>query len=756
MERQCILKAAKENPRSAPADSQPNRKPLSRGRRWLFRGVLCLLPFLLVAVAEVGLRLVGYGYNPDFFARIPIGGADFFVQNENFSFRFFPKEMVRNPGPLRFPAHKAAGTFRIFILGESAAMGDPAESFAPDRYLEALLRERYPERKFEVVNTAVTAIDSHVILPIARECAVHEGDLWIIYMGNNEMVGPFGAATVFGRRAPPLGYARLATAVQRLRLGQWFTALGRRFAGGKSGTKAWGGMEMFLSNQIPPRSPTRETVYQNFQGNLDDIVRAGINSGAMVMLNTVGVNLRDCPPFASLSQPAPTPEFDALYANCLQASSQHQWAAADASFAQAANLDDQSAEFQYRWAACFLGQTNLAEARAHFQLACDYDALPFRADSRINGTIRAEPQRISSPRLLVCDAASELAAGSPDGICGDETFFEHVHFDFNARYRLARAWAGQIERLFAPTTNGWLSQAECELHLGLSPWNRAQVIHLMVERMQVPPLSSQANNPERRAALEARIGTELTRMNRDEAGRTRRNFEQLLAQRPDDFSLRENYAVFLELSGDVPAATAQWERFRDLLPQDPLGYFEAGRLLIHQQQDAEAEILLRRSLAIRPSRTDGWIELGNALAMQRKYTNALAAYDTALAQDSRDSQTLLRRGKVLAHLNRHPEAMASYRAGLALNAADGLTHHELALELAATGQDAAAGEEFREAARLTPDNVALRFDYGTWLLRGQHWPEAQQEFEAVLKLQPGDARAKEHLLWLQSKLSVSH
>ena len=44
----------------------------------------------------------------------------------------------------------------------------------------------------------MTAINSHVILPIARECARRDGDLWIIYMGNNEMVGPFGAGTVFG------------------------------------------------------------------------------------------------------------------------------------------------------------------------------------------------------------------------------------------------------------------------------------------------------------------------------------------------------------------------------------------------------------------------------------------------------------------------------------------------------------------------------------------------------------------------------
>ena len=75
--------------------------------------------------------------------------------------------------------------------------------------MEVLLRERYPGVNFEVVNVAITAINSHVIVPIARECARYQGDLWIIYMGNNEMIGPFGAATVFGAKAPPWPLVRL-------------------------------------------------------------------------------------------------------------------------------------------------------------------------------------------------------------------------------------------------------------------------------------------------------------------------------------------------------------------------------------------------------------------------------------------------------------------------------------------------------------------------------------------------------------------
>src|SRR5260370_5834906 len=242
--------------------------PSSRRRLWFFRFTMLVLPFVLLGVLEISLRLGGYGYNPQFFKRLKIGGEEFFVQNEEFSRRFFPKEIARNPGPIRFRVQKAPGTFRIFILGESAAMGDPALSFAPSRYLEMLLREKYPGRQFEVINVAFTAINSHVILPIARECAAHEGDLWIIYMGNNEMVGPFGAATVFGWQAPPVPYVRAALALQRLRTGQLLMELGRKLRGHAATAPAWGGMAMFLDNQVAPGSPRKETVYRNFQKNL--------------------------------------------------------------------------------------------------------------------------------------------------------------------------------------------------------------------------------------------------------------------------------------------------------------------------------------------------------------------------------------------------------------------------------------------------------------------------------------------------------
>jgi len=286
--------------------------------------------------------------------------------------------------------------------------------------------------------------------------------------------------------------------------------------------------------------------------------------------------------------------------------------------------------------------------------------------------------------------------------------------------------------------------------LGLSDWNRAQAIHFIVERMQLPPLNSQANNARRKDALEARIAQLRAQMNADHAAETRKAFLKLLEQRPEDYFLHENFAVFLELVGDASAATMEWQRFLDLLPQDCLGYYQVGRLLIVQQRYAEAERLLRIALAIRPGRTDAWIELGNALALQQKFSEALADYEIALKQEPQNAQTLLRRGKVLARLNRHAEALDSYRAAIQLNPADGLSHHELGLELVAARETGAAGTEFREAARLNPDNVPERFDFGTWLLKQNQLEEAQREFEAVIRLEPNNLRAQQTLARLRS------
>jgi hypothetical protein len=203
------VSAVKRKPRPSRAREVTPARPNApvtlspRREKWFRILAATLVPALFLVALEILLRLAAYGYPTGFFRKTQIGGRPVYVENAEFGYRFFPKALARIPSPTVLPANKGSNTFRIFILGESAALGDPEPAFGFGRYLEVLLTERFPEAKFEVICASMTAINSHALLPIARDCANHDGDLWIIYMGNNEVVGPLGAGTVIGPKTPP-------------------------------------------------------------------------------------------------------------------------------------------------------------------------------------------------------------------------------------------------------------------------------------------------------------------------------------------------------------------------------------------------------------------------------------------------------------------------------------------------------------------------------------------------------------------------
>ncbi len=271
---------AEPRPAANPAPTTTAVLPEPDARKKWFRVAALALPLLLLTLLELGLRAIGYGYPTNFFLKTQMAGRPVLIENQNFARRYFPPGLARSPQPTLLPAVKLPDTCRLFIFGESAAMGDPEPAFGVGRILEVLLRARYPGKKFEVVNVAVTAINSHVIRQIAKDCAPRQGDVWIIYMGHNEVVGPFGAGTVFGTQAPSLAFIRAHIALKATRIGQWLDEIKNHLGGKASRPASWEGMEMFLDQQIRERDPRMAVVYHHFEKNLEDILRIGSASGS--------------------------------------------------------------------------------------------------------------------------------------------------------------------------------------------------------------------------------------------------------------------------------------------------------------------------------------------------------------------------------------------------------------------------------------------------------------------------------------------
>jgi len=705
------------------------------------------IPLLVFGAAECVLRVVGYGYPTSFFLRTRINGREFYVPNDRFTLRFFPPALARPSLPIRVPAEKGTNAYRIFLFGESAAAGDPDPSFGVGRYLQVLLRERFPKTEFEVFCVAITGINSHAILPIARECAGHGGDLWVVYMGNNEMVGPFGAETIFGPKAPGLSFVRVVLGLKTTKVGQLLDALTRKLLHPNS-PKAWGGMQMFMENRVRFGAPARVRAAENFQRNLEEILEAGGRCGVPVILSTVACNLKDCAPFASLPADGLTEsqkaEWQESYKEGVGRETAGDWQEALISYQKAILIDPQYADLQFRAGTCDFALTNYGAARRAFELARDCDALAFRADTGVNQTIKAAAARYAGRGVYLVDAAEVLGQDSPGGIPGWELFYEHVHLNFEGNYRLARSVAEQVRKLLpgpiaAGDQGNWPSTDVCERRLAVTVWDRQRVWQPIVSRISSPPFTAQSNHAAHLRMCDAKLGEARSRMSSQTPEEARQMYERALALAPEDNLLHGNFEQFLEAGGNISQAIAEAERLCDLVPHLAGPYYYTGILLVRQGRTHEAEESFARALAVRSNYAQVHNELGLIRAGQGRTAEAAACFGRARRADPTCAETYLNLGFLEQRQGKGDEAMAYYEEAARLQPQGPADYFHRAVTLAAAHRSAEAIECFRILLEHEPAFWQAHFLLGTELAAASRDKEAQAEFAQVLHYRPDHA-----------------
>ena len=733
---------------SSPANPTP---PIPRRRLWLFRFCAAvLIPLVVAGGLELGLRLLGYGYPTSFFIKYEISGQDYYVPNDQFGYRFFPPALARTPVPQRMAVKKSPNTYRIFVFGESAAMGDPDSSFGAWRYLQVLLDQRFPGTKFEVICVAMTAIDSDVVLPMARECAHRDGDLWIIYMGNNEMVGPFGGGTVFGTPAPGVSLIRADLAVKTTRLGQWLDSLMQRWQRRYSAPKTWQGLEMFRGHQLRYDEPDRLRAYENFRVNLQDILQAGHQAGVPIILSTVGCNLKDCAPFASLHaatlNETQKADWDKIYQEGIKLESSGKFPEALNQYAQANAVDPEYAELHFRIGLCELALTNNDRARREFELARDLDTLAFRADSRINQIIQKAANTHAGQDVYDLDAAELFTRNSPGNIPGNELFYEHVHLNFEGNYLLGRAFAERATKLLPQPIvvhdqGRWASEEFCDRRLAVSTWDRLRIWQEILNRISGPPYDAQLTHAASIDLCNKTIRGLKSRTDSELPGQTHELYEAALAVAPADALLCFNFAQYLGAKGDLALATEEAKRFCELLPQVPGEFSDIGKLLILQAKMDDAAGYFSRALAIRGNFVPALNGLGQILANRQKTDEALACFRRALRADPNDVDTCINLGFLEQTRGDLKQAAEYYKRAAGLQPQGAAEYFNRAVAAVALGQPAGAIEFFRTAVELKPDFWQAHYLLGKALTAEGKMDDAGRQFWNAIVYRPDFAGA---------------
>ncbi|MBN1360056.1 MAG: tetratricopeptide repeat protein [Sedimentisphaerales bacterium] len=706
-----------------------------------------LSPLVFLVLIELVLTVTGYGRPRGFFIPWKTVEGKVYLSNAHYCEHFVPNELSRAPEKCALDAKKQRSTVRIFVLGGSAAYGDPEPAYGFCRQLEVLLSAQAPQTSFEIVNAAVTSMNSHVARRIAQDCAAHQPDLFIVYMGNNEVVGPYGPPTLpAGLYASGAFIDAAIAAKKETRIGQLVANVAVRARAPKGVERKWLGMEAFLTSQIARADAKMQSCYRHFSRNLRAIVRTAQRSGAKTLLCTVPTNLRNCAPFASQHKNGLNADSLAEWDRCFDAGRDLELAgdfdAALEQYEQARKIDDGYAELAYCMGNCLyvLGRTD--EAKAKYTQARDLDTLRFRADSSINAAIRQAAKDLAGRGAVLLDLESCLEDRAKDGLLDASFLVDHVHLNFGGNFVAAYAAAQAIADLLPQAGLSGVGRSErdlydlCRKRLVYTAQEKYRLAMVMYRRKTLPPFAGQLGHEKELEAMRE----ELFALRRTMKGQNEPEADYVgaLGEAPLDSYLTVRYGDSLVTAGHLRDAIELYRKVLDAQPFSmkvrealaqalarggmqneavktvtsdltPYRYSRKEALLmlgtyyVKAGMIAEAQAVYQELNEIDPENVDVLVNLAAAASHARDFDAMKRYLDKALKIAPDSVQATINMGNFYAKKNQPAVAQQWFAKAVERDPQSELAHIGLGIQSLLLEQMDKGAEHVARAAELKPD-----------------------------------------------------
>jgi tetratricopeptide (TPR) repeat protein len=666
--------------------------------RYGCRAVVALLsPFLLLLLLELLFAVFGLFPPIRLLRTEQRGGREYVTTNPDVGRLFLPRRDNPMPASLWVPREKTPGKLRVLLIGESAAAGYPLPEYSLARLVEHVWGEHFPEQPVEVINLTMVAVNSHILRLFAREAMMLKPDAVILYAGHNEVIGPFGPVSVFGRAYSSLALIRLNLWVRNLRVGRAVEAAWIKWGQARGDAlPKWMGLDEFLDIPINRDDPRLATMARHTEANFRAIIRDALRHQARVLVCLPAVNLNDWPPLGSAES---------------SLSDDEAWAA----FQRSDNHALRSAWQVYTLARRCEREGDAPAAWKLYREACDLDLYRFRADSYIRMSINA--LRRDHPTNLVhfVDVDRLLHEDSASWVSDREYFFEHVHLTFTGRALVA----GHLVDGLAVLLNKPVVQAAASLQVPalaervlFTPYDEYLMWQSIWDLLSLGVFARQPEAGERSAAIAGVVNS------------LRANIEQ----RWNAERVRWAYQAALSLS-----------------PDDGMLDFIAGRLLEQLKQRAEAEVLVRRGLDRLPNYAEGQLTLARLLLTKGDFAGAENMLNDVARSAPQHPRLPIIRGELYARSGRLELARAQLLESMSNNPSNHAVLVNLATVHMLLHEDVEAFKLFQQSLAINPTDASVLNNMAWLLATSEQVPEGDRGkslgyVQQAMRLKPDDKR----------------
>ncbi len=568
---------------------------LSPSKKRIFWFVLIFLPVLFFIVLESGLRIFNYNGDLNLFIEGPAGYENYLRCNPNAARRYFEIQSgVPTPPRQLFLKTKPKNGYRIFVLGGSSAAGFPyGSNVSFPNILERALSKTFPNKRIEVINVAMAAINSYSLLDFTDEILEQSPDALLIYAGHNEYYGALGV----GSKQSLGNYQWLIHTYLKLNSVRTFLLLrdfigwikiqfSKLFYGGSKIDPSATLMEKIVAEQIIPYgSPLYEAGKEQFVYNMHEILKKAASKNVPVILSELVSNIKDQRPFISVN-----------------------------------DKEGNSASLVYKKGKQLQAKSEFEKANKYYKEAKDLDALRFRAPEEFNDILRDLSRKYN---LQIAATVSYFEKESPKGIIGNNLILEHLHPNKEGYYLLAKAFYETMKN------NHFISKM----------WERDYIDQEKNEGItELDSVYAALTVKQLKGSWPFQSRTIPNRFLKDykPSNQTEQIAFQILKENKFPEEGHILLGEFYEKNGDLDKAFSEIYAFITSTPTEIIFYEKAALILMKNGKYKKAEELLLRSLTYKEN-CFAYKWIGQIALLNKNFTKAIEFFKKA---DMEDAQTV--------------------------------------------------------------------------------------------------------------------